>query len=146
MSYNAVPERTFNLTWGLPARYVQSGEPAKFVRPSALWWEDAELSSCSLAMIKVRLVLKEKLFNFIPLSYILFIPDGSFILICSSFTAWDSRQGTGPRRGGKGLKVEGPALCPHFSNVVDGGNKEIWSPVVGSNQYCLFIISCQHIP
>lgn len=32
--------------------------PAKFVRPQAFLWEDAGLSSCSLAMIKVRLVPK----------------------------------------------------------------------------------------
>lgn len=33
---------------------------AKFVRPKAFLWEDAGLSSCSLAMIKVRLVQKKK--------------------------------------------------------------------------------------
>lgn len=76
----AASGRTFILTFGLPACLVQSRKPAKFVRPTALWWEDAGLSACSLAMIKVRLVLKETLFHFILLSNILrFIPDGSFI-------------------------------------------------------------------
>lgn len=78
--YCGIREDFFILTFGLPACLVQSRKPAKFVRPTALWWEDAGLSACSLAMIKVRLVLKETLFHFILLSNILrFIPDGSFI-------------------------------------------------------------------
>lgn len=107
---------------------MQSGEPAKFVRPTALWWEDAELSSCSLAMIKVRLVLKEKLFHFTPYP-ILFSLSQMAVSYSHLQFIYSVRQQAGYRlcRGGEGLKVEGPALCPRFSNVVDSvkyGNKE----------------------
>ena len=60
---------TFILT-GLPPSPSCAGPPAKFGRPTAFLWEDAGLSSCSLAMIKVRLVPK-KPFHFIPLSLLL---------------------------------------------------------------------------
>ncbi|XP_027813575.2 transcription cofactor vestigial-like protein 4 isoform X8 [Ovis aries] len=49
----APPVGTFILT-GLPPSPSCAGPPAKFGRPTAFLWEDAGLSSCSLAMIKVR--------------------------------------------------------------------------------------------
>lgn len=45
------------------------GLPAKFVRPKAFLWEDAGLSSCSLAMIKVRLVPKTLSFYSLILAF-----------------------------------------------------------------------------
>lgn len=42
---------------------------AKFVRPKAFLWEDAGLSSCSLAMIKVRLVPKTLSFYSLILAF-----------------------------------------------------------------------------
>lgn len=52
-----------------PARPVPGGPPAKFVRPQAFLWEDAGLSSCSLAMIKVRLVPKTLSFHSLILAF-----------------------------------------------------------------------------
>lgn len=45
------------------------GPLAKFVRPKAFLWEDAGLSSCSLAMIKVRLVPKTLSFYSLILAF-----------------------------------------------------------------------------
>lgn len=56
------------------------GPLAKFVRPKAFLWEDAGLSSCSLAMIKVRLVPKTLSFYSLILaffSFFFFKPDGN---------------------------------------------------------------------
>lgn len=65
---------------------VRAALPAKFVRPKAFLWEDAGLSSCSLAMIKVRLVPKPP---FILFPYpAVFKADGSTVFSAVINLSW----------------------------------------------------------